>query len=102
MATTTVRGDGARRQPGPGGTAWTAPDRRGSRDRAGPAGDDERIMTSLLPAPRRIQAPRGDRADAAHRRPLVLLAALAGVGAACSTLVVCLAGGVIGWFLTDA
>jgi hypothetical protein len=33
---------------------------------------------------------------------LVLLAALAGAGAACATLVVCLAGGVVGWFLTDA
>jgi hypothetical protein len=32
----------------------------------------------------------------------VLLAALAGVAAATSTLVVCLAGGVAGWFLTDA
>jgi hypothetical protein len=59
-------------------------------------------MTSLLPAPRRTQATRGDRSDAAHRRPLVILAALAGVAAAASTLVVCLAGGVIGWFLTDA
>jgi hypothetical protein len=59
-------------------------------------------MTSLLPAPRRTQAPAGNRADAAHRRPLVLLAALAGVGAAAATLVVCLAGGVAGWFLTDA
>jgi hypothetical protein len=58
-------------------------------------------MTSLLPAPRRT-APRGGRTDAAHRRPLVLLAALAGAGAACATLVVCLAGGVVGWFLTDA
>jgi Family of unknown function (DUF6350) len=58
-------------------------------------------MTSLLPAPRRTRS-RDDRLDAAHRRPLVLLAALAGVGAACSTLVVCLAGGVVGWFLTDA
>jgi hypothetical protein len=58
-------------------------------------------MTSLLPAPRRT-APRGGRADTAHRRPLVLLAALAGVGTACATLVVCLAGGVVGWFLTDA
>ena len=58
-------------------------------------------MTSLLPAPRRTAA-QGDRTDAAHRRPLVLLAALAGVGAACATLVVCLAGGVVGWFLTDA
>jgi hypothetical protein len=59
-------------------------------------------MTSLLPAPRRTRAPAGDRTDAAHRRPLVLLAALAGIGAAAATLVVCLAGGVAGWFLTDA
>lgn len=59
-------------------------------------------MTSLLPAPRRTQEPAGGRTDAAHRRPLVLLAALAGVVAAASTLVVCLAGGVAGWFLTDA
>src|SRR3982751_4095915 len=58
-------------------------------------------MTSLLPAPRRTTA-RGARTDAAHRRPLVLLAALGGVAAACATLVVCLAGGVVGWFLTDA
>ncbi|HEY3482547.1 MAG TPA: DUF6350 family protein, partial [Streptomyces sp.] len=33
---------------------------------------------------------------------MVLVAALAGLAAACSTLVVCLAGGVVGWFLTDA
>ena len=59
-------------------------------------------MTSLLPAPRRTQEPAGGRTDAAHRRPLVLLAALAGVAAAASTLVVCLAAGVAGWFLTDA
>lgn len=58
-------------------------------------------MTSLLPAPRRT-VPRAVRPDAAHRRPLVLLAALAGAGAAVATLVVCLAGGVVGWFLTDA
>ena len=32
----------------------------------------------------------------------MLLAGLAGVGAAAATLVVCLAGGVVGWFLTDA
>jgi hypothetical protein len=32
----------------------------------------------------------------------VLLAAQAGVGAAAATLLVCLAGGVAGWFLTDA
>ncbi len=59
-------------------------------------------MTSLLPAPRRTQEAAGGRTDAAHRRPLVLLAALAGVTAAASTLVVCLAAGVAGWFLTDA
>jgi hypothetical protein len=33
---------------------------------------------------------------------LVLLAALAGIAAAGTTLAVCLAGGVVGWFLTDA
>jgi hypothetical protein len=59
-------------------------------------------MTSLLPAPRRTGGGGDSRVDAAHRRPLVLLALLAGVAAATSTLVVCLAGGVVGWFLTDA
>jgi hypothetical protein len=59
-------------------------------------------MTSLLPAPRRSRLAGEARADAAHRRPLVLLALLAGVAAAASTLLICLAGGVIGWFLTDA
>ena len=59
-------------------------------------------MTSLLPAPRRTQKAAGGWTDVAHRRPLVLLAALAGVTAAASTLVVCLAAGVAGWFLTDA
>ena len=59
-------------------------------------------MTSLLPAPRRTRPAGEAPADAAHRRPLVLLAVLAGVVAAASTLLVCLAGGVIGWFLTDA
>ena len=58
-------------------------------------------MTSLLPAPRRAPA-REERVDAAHRRPLVALATLAGVAAACASLVVCLAVGVVGWFLTDA
>jgi len=58
-------------------------------------------MTSLLPAPRRSDSSAG-RTDAAHRRPLVALALLAGVGAALATLVVCLAVGVAGWFLTDA
>jgi hypothetical protein len=59
-------------------------------------------MTSLLPAARRTRDPGTGRTDAAHRRPLVLLAVLAGVAAAASTLLVCLAGGVAGWFLTDA
>ncbi len=58
-------------------------------------------MTSLLPAPRRTTQDDA-RADVARRRPLVLLAALAGLGAAGTTLLVCLAGGVVGWFLTDA
>lgn len=59
-------------------------------------------MTSLLPAPRRTRSSDAARADAAHRRPLLLLAVLAGIGSALATLVVCLAGGVVGWFLTDA
>jgi hypothetical protein len=59
-------------------------------------------MTSLLPAPRRTRTPGSGRTDAAHRRPLVLLAALAGIAAATATLVFCLAVGVVGWFLTDA
>ncbi len=59
-------------------------------------------MTSLLPAPRRTRSAGEARGDAAHRRPLVLLAPLAGIAAAASTLLVCLAAGVIGWFLTDA
>jgi hypothetical protein len=40
--------------------------------------------------------------DPRHRRPLVPLSVLGGVVAAGSTLVVCLALGVTGWFLTDA
>ncbi|MDX6356959.1 MAG: hypothetical protein QOH37_13 [Nocardioidaceae bacterium] len=60
-------------------------------------------MTSLLPAPRRsVREPGVERGDTAHRRPLVLLATLAGAVAATATLVVCLAVGVVGWFLTDA
>ena len=59
-------------------------------------------MTSLLPAPRRTRPAGEARTDAAHRRPLVILALLAGVVAAACTLLVCLAGGVVGWFLTDA
>lgn len=58
-------------------------------------------MTSLLPAPRRTSVPV-DRSDAAHRRPLIVVAGLGGAAAAGATLVVCLAGGIVGWFLTDA
>src|SRR3954452_12494016 len=78
------------------------PQRRGTPDRPSPQGDDGPTMTSLLPAPRRTRSAGEVRADAAHRRPLVLLAPLAGIAAAASTLLVCLAAGVIGWFLTDA
>ncbi len=57
-------------------------------------------MTSLLSGPTRsvTVAPT----DVAHRRPLVLLALLGGVAAAAGPLVVCLAVGVAGWFLSDA
>jgi uncharacterized protein DUF6350 len=58
-------------------------------------------MTSLMPSSTRASA--GElNVDLRHRRPLVLLAPLAGAVAAASTLVVCLAFGVAGWFLTDA
>lgn len=53
-------------------------------------------MTSLLSPPRTADA------DLRHRRPLVLLALLGGAAAAAGTLVVCLALGVVGWFLADA
>ena len=62
-------------------------------------------MTTLLPSQvSSTSRPSADelRRDLSHRRPLVLLATLAGVAAAASTLVVCLALGVAGWFLTDA
>ena len=53
-------------------------------------------MTSLLSA--RSDAPA---ADLRHRRPLVLIGLLGGAAAALGTLVLCLAVGVIGWYLTD-
>ncbi len=53
-------------------------------------------MTSLLARPDR------SRADAARSRPLVLIATLGGVLAALGPLVVLLAVGVIGWFVSDA
>ena len=63
-------------------------------------------MTALLPD----RETRGETTrsaaevshDLRHRRPLVLVAGLAGVLAAAGTLTVCLAVGVAGWFLTDA
>ncbi|RYC11184.1 DUF6350 family protein [Nocardioides zhouii] len=53
-------------------------------------------MTSLLTRPDTA------RTDAARSRPLVLIATLGGVAAALAPLVVLLAVGVIGWFVTDA
>lgn len=56
-------------------------------------------MTSLLDLTSRPSA--AAPADPRHRRPLVAVALLGGLTAAASTLVVCLAIGVAGWFLTD-
>ncbi|WP_216652118.1 DUF6350 family protein [Nocardioides sp. zg-1308] len=53
-------------------------------------------MTSLL------TRPDSARAAAARPRPLVLIATLGGALAALGPLVVLLAAGVIGWFVTDA
>ncbi len=64
------------------------------------ARDDGEAMTSLLPA--RPSVPTRTPAGAPRRRPVALLGALAGLVAAASTLAVCLAVGVIGWFLSDA
>ena len=51
-------------------------------------------MTAILTPPRAPERP-------AVHRPLTLLATLAGAAAAGSVLAVCLAAGVIGWFITD-
>ena len=60
-------------------------------------------MTSLLSGPARsLGTSRAEVVDARHRRPLVLLAVLGGVVAAAGPLLVCLAVGVAGWFLSDA
>jgi hypothetical protein len=64
------------------------------------AGDDGGAMTSLLPGPASVLADA--RPDARHRRPLLPVALLGGAVAAFSTLLVCLAVGVVGWFLSDA
>ncbi|MFC4784276.1 cell division protein PerM [Nocardioides sp. MAHUQ-72] len=60
-------------------------------------------MTSLLPrSTTRATGAADARDDLAHRRPLALIATLGGAVAAGSTLLVCMAVGVVGWFLTDA
>src|SRR6478752_2859910 len=68
------------------------------------AGNDGRTMTSLLPGSFSTgSAVRGrGSADMRHRSPLVPVALLGGAAAAAATLVVCLALGVVGWFLADA
>jgi hypothetical protein len=53
-------------------------------------------MASLL------TPPKSTTADVSTRRPLALVTCLGGATAAGSTLVVCLAIGVIGWFASDA
>lgn len=58
-------------------------------------------MTSLLTRPDSSRN-KAARTDAARPRPLVLIATLGGVSAALTPLVVLLAVGVIGWFVTDA
>lgn len=61
-------------------------------------------MTSLLPGSSSPSTASSDSSITpdSPRRPLVLLATLAGVTAASGTLVVCLAIGVVGWFAADA
>lgn len=66
-------------------------------------------MTSLLSplglaqdSARRSTPARDPGSDPRHRRPLVAVAAGGGVVAAAAPLLVCLALGVVGWFLTDA
>jgi hypothetical protein len=59
-------------------------------------------MTSLLPGSTASRSGATGAQDARHRRPLVLVAVLGGVAAAGATLLVCLAAGVVGWFLADA
>jgi len=58
-------------------------------------------MTSLLSGPTSA-APGRSGSDPRHRSPLVPVALLGGAAAAAATLVVCLALGVVGWFLADA
>lgn len=57
-------------------------------------------MTSLLPGS--LSAPGRSSTDPRHRSPLVPVALLGGAAAAGAVLLVCLALGVVGWFLADA
>jgi hypothetical protein len=59
-------------------------------------------MTSLLTGSTSARRGSAAAADARHRRPLVLVAVLGGAAAAGAVLLVCMAIGVVGWFLTDA
>lgn len=61
-------------------------------------------MTDLLSRPTARRTSRGPRptSDGPTARPLTVSAALAGAAAAGSTLVVCLALALTGWFLADA
>ncbi|MDF1602333.1 DUF6350 family protein [Nocardioides sp. YIM 152315] len=60
-------------------------------------------MTSLLPGPLSAGPASGrSSADRGHRSPLVPVALLGGAAAAGAVLLVCLALGVVGWFLSDA
>lgn len=59
-------------------------------------------MSSLLSPSSRRRTDAELRADLRLRRPLALVATLGGMAAALSTLVICLAVGVVGWFLSDA
>jgi Family of unknown function (DUF6350) len=65
------------------------------------AGDDDLTMTSLLPGSLPT-APGRSSTEPRHRWPLAPVALLGGAAAASATLVVCLAVGVVGWFLADA
>lgn len=58
-------------------------------------------MTSLLPGPTSDTPVRGG-IDRRNRSPLVSVSLLGGVAAAAGTLLVCLAVGIVGWFLADA
>ena len=59
-------------------------------------------MTSLLPGPTSTAAGRGGADLRRHRSPLLPVTLLGGAVAAAGTLLVCLAVGVVGWFLADA